>query len=77
MTRPGPSLFCAGTRSPRTATRRDKKTIEVVKLIASGDHAVAPPAVLAAWARGHRGVEAPRYVRDVTFGEDPSQVRTR
>lgn len=60
----------------RTVTRRGKKTVEVVYLITSADHTVAPPAVLAGWVRGHWGIEALHYVRDVTFGEDLSQVRT-
>lgn len=35
------------------------------------------PAELAAWIRGHSAVEnCLHWVRDVTFDEDPSQVRT-
>ncbi len=60
----------------RTVTRRGRKSVEVVYLITSAGHTVAPPAVLAAWARGHWGIEALHHVRDVTYGEDQSQVRT-
>jgi len=46
-------------------------------LITSADHIAAPPAVLAAWVQGHWGIENKlHYVRDVTFDEDRSQVRT-
>jgi predicted transposase YbfD/YdcC len=37
----------------------------------------ASPAQIAAWTRGHRQIEnALHWVRDVTYGEDHSQVRT-
>ena len=38
--------------------------------------AQASPARLADWIRGHWGIEALHHLRDVTFGEDASQVRT-
>lgn len=61
----------------RTATRHGKKTVELVYLITSADHHDAPPAVLAAWVNGHWGVENRlHWVRDVTWDEDRSQVRT-
>lgn len=60
----------------RTSTRAGKKTVEVVYLITSAIHRHAPPATLAAWVRGHWAVEALRHVRDVTFAEDASQIRT-
>lgn len=61
----------------RTVTRQGKKTVEVVYLITSADHITAPPATLAAWVQGHWGIENRlHWVRDVTFGEDLSQVRT-
>lgn len=62
----------------RTVTGKGrKKTVEVVYLITSADHVTAPPEVLAAWVQGHWGIENKlHYVRDVTFGEDLSQVRT-
>ena len=61
----------------RTVTRKGKKTVEVVYLITSAGPAVAPPATLAAWVQGHWGIENRlHWVRDVTFDEDRSQVRT-
>ncbi|WP_231953839.1 hypothetical protein [Actinoplanes derwentensis] len=38
--------------------------------------AQAKPANLAGWLRGHWLIESLHHVRDVTFGEDASQVRT-
>ena len=36
------------------------------------------PAAIAVHVRGHRGIENKlHYVRDVTYGEDASRVRTR
>lgn len=61
----------------RTVTRRAKKSVEVVYLITSADQNGAPPATLAAWVQGHWGIENRlHWVRDVTFDEDRSQVRT-
>jgi predicted transposase YbfD/YdcC len=61
----------------RTVTVKGKKTIEVVYVITSADHHAAPPAVLAGWVQGHWGIENRlHWVRDVTFDEDRSQVRT-
>jgi predicted transposase YbfD/YdcC len=36
----------------------------------------AAPTQLAGWIRGHWGIEALHHIRDVTFGEDASQIRT-
>ena len=36
----------------------------------------ATPAQVAAWIRGHWGIEALHHIRDVTYGEDNSQIRT-
>jgi predicted transposase YbfD/YdcC len=36
----------------------------------------ATPAQLAGWIRGHWQIEAIHHIRDVTDGEDASQVRT-
>jgi len=36
----------------------------------------AAPAQLAGWMRGHWGIEALHHIRDVTYGEDASQIRT-
>ncbi|MBW3085493.1 ISAs1 family transposase ISBli27 [Austwickia sp. TVS 96-490-7B] len=61
----------------RTLTRAGKKTVEVVYLATSSSCQDAPPAVLAAWVHGHWGIENRlHYVRDVTYAEDASHVRT-
>jgi len=61
----------------RTTTRAGKKTVEVVYLVTSADHRTAPPQVLAAWVQGHWAIENRlHWVRDVTYDEDRSQVRT-
>jgi predicted transposase YbfD/YdcC len=61
----------------RTTTRAGKKTVEVVYVITSADQHTAPPATLAAWVQGHWGIEnRTHWVRDVTFDEDRSQIRT-
>ena len=61
----------------RTVTTKGKKTVEVVYLITSADPATAPPATLAAWVQDHWSIEnSLHWVRDVTLGEDDSQVRT-
>ncbi len=61
----------------RTVTRQGKKSVEVVYVITSADHHAAPPARLAAWVQGHWTIENQlHWVRDVTFDEDRSQVRT-
>ena len=36
----------------------------------------ADPVLLARWLRGHWAIEALHWVRDVSFDEDRSQVRT-
>jgi predicted transposase YbfD/YdcC len=59
----------------RTVTKNGKKTVEVVYLILSDRD--AGPATLAAWVRGHREIENRlHWVRDVTYQEDKSLVRT-
>jgi predicted transposase YbfD/YdcC len=59
----------------RTVTRNGQKTVEVVYLITSDRH--ADPATLAAWVRGHWEIENRlHWVRDVTYQEDKSLVRT-
>ncbi len=61
----------------RTVTQAGNRTVEVVYLITSADHQTAPPATLATWVQGHWGIENRlHYVRDVTYDEDRSQVRT-
>jgi predicted transposase YbfD/YdcC len=57
-----------GTRSWRTT---------VIYAVTSLAHAQASPARLADYLRGHWAIEnGLHYIRDVTFGEDASQVRT-
>jgi predicted transposase YbfD/YdcC len=59
----------------RTVTKKGKKTVEVVYLITSDSAADA--ATLAAWIRGHWEIENKlHWVRDVTYQEDKSLVRT-
>jgi predicted transposase YbfD/YdcC len=59
----------------RTTTKKGKKTVEVVYLITSDRD--ASPAVLAAWVQGHWHIENKlHWVRDVTYQEDKSLVRT-
>ena len=59
----------------RTVTRKGKKTVEVVYLITSDRD--ADPATLAAWVRSHWHIENKlHWVRDVTYQEDKSLVRT-
>jgi predicted transposase YbfD/YdcC len=59
----------------RTITKKGKKIVEVVYLITSDRD--ADPAALAAWVRGHWEIENKlHWVRDVTYPEDKSLVRT-
>jgi predicted transposase YbfD/YdcC len=59
----------------RTVVKKGKKTVEVVYLITSDRS--ASPETLAAWARSHRHIENKlQCVRDVTYQEDKSLVRT-
>jgi len=59
----------------RTVTKNGKKTVEVVYLITSDRD--ADPAALSAWVRGHWEIENKlHWVRDVTYQEDRSLVRT-
>ncbi len=61
----------------RTITAKGTKTVEVVYLITSANHQAASPPRLASWVQNHWGIENRlHWVRDVTFGEDNSQVRT-
>ena len=62
-------------RKPLNATTRwsTETAYAIISLTASQ----ATPAQLAAWIRGHWGIEALHHIRDVTYGEDASQARTR
>jgi predicted transposase YbfD/YdcC len=63
------------TRRVRPLTGRRWRTA-VVYAITSLTAAQASPARLADWIRGHWGIEALHHLRDTTFAEDASQVRT-
>jgi predicted transposase YbfD/YdcC len=64
------------TRKTRELHTRRWRTV-IVYAITSLAHAQASPARLADLIRGHWSIEnGLHYVRDVTFGEDASQVRT-
>ncbi|MDN5760483.1 MAG: ISAs1 family transposase [Tomitella sp.] len=61
----------------RTRTIAGKKTIELVYLISDLDMAAAQPTQVADWVQGHWRIENQvHYVRDVTYREDASRVRT-
>jgi predicted transposase YbfD/YdcC len=73
FTWPGAQQVC---RIERTVTRRGKVSREVAYAITSLGPVVGPATLLWLW-RGHWGIENQlHYVRDVTFGEDASTVRT-
>lgn len=66
-------------RVARTVSNKKtrKRTMEIVYLITSASPQHAPPVVLLAWIRGHWAIEnCLHWVRDVTFDEDRSQIRT-
>jgi predicted transposase YbfD/YdcC len=63
------------TRRVRPLGSRRWRTVTVYA-VTSLTAAQASPASLAAYVRGHWGIEALHHLRDVTFAEDASQVRT-
>ena len=61
----------------RRRARGGRWSVQTVYVITSLDARQADPALLACWVRGHWSIEAGlHWVRDVTFGEDHSQIRT-
>ena len=63
------------TRRVRPLASRRWRTVTVYA-VTSLTAAQAHPARLADWIRGHWGIEALHHIRDTTFAEDASQVRT-
>lgn len=64
-------------RLRRTVTRKGRRTVEIVYLITSANARTAPPELLATWVQSHWEIENRlHWVRDVTFAEDRSPVRT-
>jgi predicted transposase YbfD/YdcC len=63
------------TRRVRPLGSRRWRTVTVYA-VTSLTAAQASPARLADWIRGHWGIEALHHIRDTTFAEDASQVRT-
>jgi predicted transposase YbfD/YdcC len=63
------------TRRVRSLRSRRWRTV-TVDAVTSLSAAQASPARLADWIRGHWGIEALHHLRDTTFAEDASQVRT-
>ena len=61
----------------RRRDRHGRWSVQTVYAITSLDARAADPALLACWVRGHWSIEAGlHWIRDVTFGEDHSQIRT-
>jgi hypothetical protein len=61
---------------PHASTRRRRWKTVTVYAITSLPFEVASPARLADLLRGHWAIEAVHHIRDVTFAEDGSQIRT-
>jgi predicted transposase YbfD/YdcC len=61
---------------PHASTRRRRWQTVTVYAITSLPFELARPARLADLLRGHWAIEAVHHIRDVTFAEDGSQVRT-
>jgi predicted transposase YbfD/YdcC len=64
------------TRRTRKTGTSKWKTTTIYAVTSLVTHQ-AKPAQIAGWIRGRWSSEALHHVRDVTFGEDASQIRTR
>jgi predicted transposase YbfD/YdcC len=64
------------TRRIRPLSGKKKWRTFTIYAITSLTASQAAPAQLAEWIRGHWQIEALHHIRDVTYGEDASQVRT-
>jgi hypothetical protein len=63
-------------RIERTVCEKGEVTVEVEYIITSLPPALASPATVLSWTRGHWGIENRlHYVRDVTLGEDANRTR--
>ena len=76
-----PGLFPAARRAIKVVRRRTtadgRRSVETVYALTSLDHRAAELGLLAAWLRGHWGIEnRVHHVRDVTQREDASRIRT-
>jgi hypothetical protein len=77
-----PGASSPPTRCTPSATRQVRpldggrwRTVTVYAITSLDAHQ-ATPAQLAAWIRGHWQIEALHHLRDVSYGEDASQIRT-
>jgi predicted transposase YbfD/YdcC len=79
---PAAALFPGAARAMKVVRRRTdiatgKTSTETVYAVTSLGHRYADAVLLATWLRGHWQIEnVLHWVRDVTFGEDHSQIRT-
>jgi predicted transposase YbfD/YdcC len=64
------------TRRTRPLSGQKKWRTVTVYAITSLDAGQAAPGQLAAWIRGHWQIEVLHHIRDVSYGEDASQIRT-
>src|SRR5882762_4792682 len=63
------------TRQIRPLDGGRRRTVTVYAITSLDAHQ-ATPAQLTAWIRGHWQIEALHHLRDVSYGEDASQIRT-